>query len=545
MWYIGIANVTTNSVEVIGDANVDFVNNVEPGDAFISTGNGLTLEVLRAESRNKLVLARPYTGPTGSFAFSVQPTQDFNRVTANAIIDLRNTYGGYRDTILQGMFPAGSMAAPGVRFVSDQDTGITVYGPNLLSAVAGGAERMRFGEVNSSLAPLVATAGVTCQQTGVAGSLVLPLDIYGNVGGAVTMRVRFGSAANGLNTHSFIEAQTLTSTASDLRFGTSGTEQARIDSAGNFLVGIASAPEHTIAKGAGQGSAVLRVRSNAAGALDSFVVAAVSAYSPNGSGAAVYLGHSTATGRSMNASGTVNASGADYAEYETKADGCGTIAAGDVCGVDRDGLLTDRWADAIVFRIKSTSPSIVGGDTWAAHLGPRPEAPAAEPVAPAVPGPAPAAPVEPGPEPTEEGSAYVAWLQARFSYAGQLGEYEAALASWQAATIAYPAARAQFEADHAAWVAATAAYDRDLPIYEAALEAERQKVDRIAYCGKVPVNMTGPVEAGDYLIAAQDGDRIKAVAVKEADMTLALYMKRLGRVLFIRDGRPWVDVQHG
>jgi len=251
------------------------------------------------------------------------------------------------------------------------------------------------------------------------------------------------------------------------------------------------------------------------------------------------------TGRSISAAGTVNTNGADYAEYETKAGECGTIAAGDVCGVDREGLLTDRWADAIVFRIKSTSPSMVGGDTWSAHLGPRPEAPGAEPIAPAVTGPAPVAPIEPGPEPTEEGPAYVDWLQARFRYMVQLGEYESALANWQAATIAYPAARAQFEADHAAWVAATAAYDRDLPIYEAALEAERQKVDRIAYCGKVPVNMTDPVEVGDYLIAVQDGERIKAVAVKEADMTLALYMKRLGRVLFIRDGRPWVDVQHG
>ncbi|QPT09721.1 hypothetical protein [Sphingomonas paucimobilis] len=542
MWYIGIANVTTNSVEVIGDANVDFVNNVEPGDAFICTGNGLTLEVLRAESRNKLILARPYTGPTGSFAFSVQPTQDFNRVTANAIIDLRNTYGGYRDTILQGAFPDGTVAAPGMRFIADQDTGVARYGPNLLSIVSGGVERMRFGEVNSSLAPLVASGGVTCQQSGVAGSLVLPLDIVGALGGAATMRIRFGSAANQFQYHSFIEAQTLTGVASDLRFGTSGVEQARIDNAGNFLVGVASGARHTIARASSEGDDILYVR-NTAGQV-SAVFQAVGAGGWQGP-AALLLGKNSVNGRSAGVAGTVNAGGADYAEYDTKADGCGTIAAGDVCGVDREGLLTDRWADAIVFRIKSTNPSIVGGDTWAAHLGPRPEAPGAEPTAPAEPGSAPVAPVEPGPEPTEEGPAYVDWLQARFSYAAQLGEYEAALASWQAATIAYPAARAQFEADRAAWAAATAAYARDLPIYEAALEAERQKVDRIAYCGKVPVNMTDPVEVSDYLIAAQDGERIKAVAVKEADMTLALYMKRLGRVLFIRDGRPWVDVQHG
>ena len=68
--------------------------------------------------------------------------------------------------------------------------------------------------------------------------------------------------------------------------------------------------------------------------------------------------------RSISAAGTINASGADYAEYMTKADGCGTIAKGDVVGVDLDGKLTDVFADAISFVIKSTDPSYVGGDNW-------------------------------------------------------------------------------------------------------------------------------------------------------------------------------------
>ena len=68
--------------------------------------------------------------------------------------------------------------------------------------------------------------------------------------------------------------------------------------------------------------------------------------------------------RSISAAGTINASGADYAEYMTKADGCGTIAKGDVVGVDVNGKLTDVFADAISFVIKSTDPSYVGGDNW-------------------------------------------------------------------------------------------------------------------------------------------------------------------------------------
>ena len=48
-----------------------------------------------------------------------------------------------------------------------------------------------------------------------------------------------------------------------------------------------------------------------------------------------------------------------------------------------------------------------------------------------------------------------------------------------------------------------------------------------------------------YLVAVANGDGIGAAAVRETDMTLPLYMRRLGVVWAIRDGRPWIDVQHG
>ncbi|QRY97370.1 hypothetical protein JT366_09200 [Sphingomonas paucimobilis] len=466
MWYSGTASVTTGSVEVIGDANVDFIANIFAGDAFISDGNGLSIEILRVESKAKLILARRYTGPGGSFPFSIQPTQDFSRTLAAQIIDFRNTYGAFRDTVLQGAFPDGPMAAPSFRFISDQDTGITRYGPNLLSIVAGGVERMRFGEVNSSLAPLVAGGGVTCQQGGVAGSLIFPLDILGALGGAATMRIRFGSAANQFQYHSFIEAQTLTGAASDLRFGTSGTEQARFDNAGNFLVGVTSGARHTIARASSEGDDILYIR-NTAGQV-SAVFQAVSAGGWQGP-AALLLGKNSVNNRSAGVAGTVNASGADYAEYMIKAAGCGIIAKGDICGVDRDGRLTKTWADSISFVVKSTDPSLVGGDTWAAHLPPRPE-------------------------------------------------------------------QAEDETDDA------------FIVREAGWEAEEEKLAFASIASPsraVPCNVVGDFAVGDYIVAAQDGDGIKAVSVRPDDMTLPQYMARIGKVWAIRDGRPWIDVQHG
>jgi hypothetical protein len=68
-------------------------------------------------------------------------------------------------------------------------------------------------------------------------------------------------------------------------------------------------------------------------------------------------------GRSINAGGTINASGADYAEYMTK-NGDFVINKGDICGIDINGKLTNVFADSVTFVVKSTNPSYVGGDTW-------------------------------------------------------------------------------------------------------------------------------------------------------------------------------------
>ena len=85
---------------------------------------------------------------------------------------------------------------------------------------------------------------------------------------------------------------------------------------------------------------------------------------PNAANATLKVRGMASTDRSINAGGTVNASGNDYAEYMTKADGVGTIAKGAMCGVDSDGKLTDVFANAHSFVIKSTDPSYVGGDVW-------------------------------------------------------------------------------------------------------------------------------------------------------------------------------------
>jgi hypothetical protein len=75
------------------------------------------------------------------------------------------------------------------------------------------------------------------------------------------------------------------------------------------------------------------------------------------------MGRNSTNSRSINAGGSINASGADYAEYMTKAIE-DNIAKGDVVGVNQNGLLTNIFTDAKSFVVKSTDPSYVGGDTW-------------------------------------------------------------------------------------------------------------------------------------------------------------------------------------
>jgi len=105
------------------------------------------------------------------------------------------------------------------------------------------------------------------------------------------------------------------------------------------------------------------MRNNNGTKVNSLVVNSVSTESYNTAVAALWVGRAAANARSINAGGTVNVSGLDYAEYMTKA-GNFTIAKGDVVGIDANGKLTNVFADAVTFVVKSTDPSYVGGDTW-------------------------------------------------------------------------------------------------------------------------------------------------------------------------------------
>ena len=227
-------------------------------------------------------------------------------------------------------------------------------------------------------------------------------------------------------------------TARILAFETGTTERMRIKSDGTLRVSTTgsyvTSKDYTFSNSLGIENANAGVFSTATAAV-------------------LCVGHMT-SGRSINATASINASGADYAEYENN--GGLVIPKGEIVGFKADGILTLTFSDAVRFGVKSTDPAYVGGDTWANEEPPEKDTPE-----------------------------WDNWLERR--------------------------------------------------------EAKRALVDRVAYSGKVPVNVTG-ANAGDYIIAvASDDGSIDGQAI--SNPTFEQYKLAVGRVnKILDDGRAEIAV---
>lgn len=177
---------------------------------------------------------------------------------------------------------------------------------------------------------------------------------------------------------------------------------------------------------------------------------------PSSINAKIYVAQDASSGRSINTSGTINSSGADYAEYMKKSATCGEIAKGQIIGINSYGLLTDKFSESISFVVKSTNPNLVGNDVVCDGL-----------IAPELPT-----------NPTET---------------------------------------------------EIAKYNSELSIFNAEVESERLKWDRIAFCGQVPIKVAGAV-AGDYVIpVSSDNDTIGYELTKTP--SLEQYLLSVGKML--------------
>ena len=231
----------------------------------------------------------------------------------------------------------------------------------------------------------------------------------------------------------------------------------------------------------------------------------------NASATAAYVPKNSTTNRSINAGGTINASGADYAEYMQKDDTCGEIPKGAICGVTADGLLTDQFDRAISFVVKSTDPAYVGGDTWGDIE---------EPVRYAE---------------YEEWLTECGNLQAEKPIQREDEPEQAFMDRYQewADKLILLTKEEPEKRDSEEWLE-----------WEAELENRRRRVDRIAFCGQVPCNVIG-ANPGDSIIPVRNEDgSIGGRGVAVVDLTFELYRRAIGTVWkVLDDGRAWVAVK--
>lgn len=141
MWYSAGSVTVTNGQRLVTGNGTDFVSNVMAGQGFIGPDDR-TYEIEQVVSATQLLLRTVFLGGTGTAGYRIIPTQSMMKDLADAAGQLIASFAGVRDGIGVGLMNDGTLAAPGLRFASDQDTGIRRYSDNAMALVTSGADRL-------------------------------------------------------------------------------------------------------------------------------------------------------------------------------------------------------------------------------------------------------------------------------------------------------------------------------------------------------------------------------------------------------------------
>lgn len=445
--------------------------------------------------------------PKGSRLINLAPSSTSGRVAATGI----NTYLYNQVTSSAKALSVVKTRANGLINTAMLDPAVPVINRSLrIPAIDGDSSALTYFAGAAANGTVAATVDVEAARLGIGGQSGI------NFAGFMQMLL---SAGNGSATK---EGYRFTLKARDISSGVFTNSLFSVSGTGLVYVPLLKAgstdtgARHSISFGAAQGDEVLHIGRNGATNPSVAVLAADGLGGWNGASSVLFVGKNSVTGRSVSSAGTVNTGGNDYAEYIYKVVGCGYIEPGAIIGLTSTNEITNKWDDAIMFAIKSTAPSFVGGDTWAEDVGPAPVAQA---------GIEPAKPMRIFDEMGEQEFDSLVVIKPGDTdeeWEAKMADYEAAVTEWEQAVESDSRATEEFE-------------DK--------LEVARSRVDRIAIAGRVPVNIYG-VSPGDYIIPVQDGEGIKGVSVSEDDMTLKQYLRAIGQVITIEeDGRAYVMVK--
>ena len=135
----GTVSVPNGSSTVTG-VGTAFVGNVRAGQAML-IGQTFMEEIVAVVSDTELTLGGTNDGSALTDEnYIVFPIPGDHKTLSQLIMDLITDYSGVKDNAGAGKFENGSAAAPAIRFISDQDTGLFRKAANKIGIALGGVE---------------------------------------------------------------------------------------------------------------------------------------------------------------------------------------------------------------------------------------------------------------------------------------------------------------------------------------------------------------------------------------------------------------------
>lgn len=256
MWYSAGTVTVTNGQRLVTGAGTDFVSNVFAGGGFIGP-DGRVYEVEQVVSATQIMLrTNYYGGSAGAQGYTIIPTQSLMKDLADAASQLIASFAGVRDGIGAGLIGDGVQTVPGIRFATDQDTGLRRYADNAMALVTSGADRLIIsnagvgvGAVNDAKSGLMvhgldqATANLADAGDHKASLYLRAVGNGAGAGGTVLFGTTFGAGTPFAGIKGFVREGD-NNTAGDIVFmlraeQTDGslTERARLSKEGRFGVG--------------------------------------------------------------------------------------------------------------------------------------------------------------------------------------------------------------------------------------------------------------------------------------------------------------------
>lgn len=264
-WYSAGTVTVTNGQKLVTGSGTDFVSNVLAGQGFIGPDNR-TYEIEQVVSATQLMLRTVfYGGSGGGQIYSIIPTQSLMKDLAEAAGQLIASFAGVRDGIGAGLIGDGFQSAPGIRFATDQDTGLRRYSDNAMALVTSGVDRLvvsnagvGIGAVNDGNSALMihgmdqVSANLTDAGDHKASIYLRAVGNGTGAGGAVLFGTSFGTAKPFAAIKGFVREGD-NNTAGDLIFALRAatidgalTERARLTKEGNLGIGGTASHNLTI-----------------------------------------------------------------------------------------------------------------------------------------------------------------------------------------------------------------------------------------------------------------------------------------------------------